>query len=303
MANFPFPELVFNSFGILLSVIALYYWVQLFKKFKKSKNEFTGFIWFFTAAFSIMLLNLASTYIILVKTDDVVNIQLKDSVINFNNMQVLEVLSRTMIVFSMTIGVYILYSPLKRGLIYTLSAVELKMQEKAEKKQEFHIDGSASYLIQDSTYGKETADRSSPNVMKLFMQIASQGHYGFIVTREYPIEVRKNWNVDSLPIIGLTTSKEGEELNNVQYMDPHNMVELSHAIKDFISKNERSVIIIDGLEYLIIQNNFNDVLRFIESINDFISKKKAVVIIPLDFKAVSESDLHLLKRELREYSI
>ena len=92
-------------------------------------------------------------------------------------------------------------------------------------------------------------------------------------------------------------------MQNVQYIDPTDLVRLSYAIKEFIKKSENSIVLLDGLEYLITQNSFSEVLKFIQALNDFVSQSKTRLVVPLDYKAVGVQELHLLKRELCELTI
>lgn len=304
----PMPEFLFNALGILLSLIALYYWVRLYKKIYRKKNELHGWVWLFASAFAILLLNMSSTYMLFAKARVTPGIPVAGVVVDFNTLQVLEVLSRTIIVFSMTVGVYLIYTPLKSGFVYALAPVGLKGSSSNKEKLKYSIKECMGYIIPEKTFvdvgtGFAVGDRSSSNTMQVFTDLVVHGVYGLIVTREYPAQVRKNWDVDDLPIIWLTTSKDVETMTNVQYIDPADIVGLSFAIKDFIQKSEDSVVVLDGIEYLITQNSFSEILKFIQSLNDFISKKKTRLVVPLDYKAVGETELHLLKRELCEIRV
>jgi len=305
------PELFFNSLGVLLSLIAVYYWVKLSRRMYRRKSEFQGWIWLFTSAFAILLLNISSTYMLFYNTrQSQISIPFYDTTVSFNLLQVVEVLSRTIIVFSMTVGVYLLYSKLKSGYVYALMPVGLESSSLSKEKMKYELGTSMSYIIPESNVSGSdkktlTGDRSSANSMHVFTDAVSHGAYGLIITREHPKQVRKNWDVDNLPIIWLTTSRDAsaEEMINVQYIDPADAVGLSHAIKDFIRKSEDSVVLFDGLEYMITQNSFNEALKFIQSLDDVISQSKTKLLVPLDYKAIEDRELHLLKRELHEINV
>ncbi|MDD5111772.1 MAG: DUF835 domain-containing protein, partial [Candidatus Altiarchaeota archaeon] len=219
-----------------------------------------------------------------------------------------EVLSRTIIVFSMTVGVYLLYAPLKSGFVYALAPVGIKQGEAINEKLKYSINPSQSYLIPEKTSVEfnssySVRDRSSSNTMHVFTDLISHGIYGLIVTREFPGQVRKNWEVDSLPVMWLTNSKDVSALPNVQPVNPNDLAGLSHAIREFINKSDDSVVVIDGVEYLITQNTFSEVLKFIQSLNDTVSQRKARILVPLDYKTLGDREIHLLRRELCELTV
>jgi len=60
------------------------------------------------------------------------------------------------------------------------------------------------------------------------------------------------------------------------------MVELSHTIKEFIKKTGNGVVLLEGLEYLITQNDYRDVLKFVQSLSDSIAVSNSCLIVPVD---------------------
>jgi two-component system cell cycle response regulator len=71
-----------------------------------------------------------------------------------------------------------------------------------------------------------------------------------------------------------------------------------YVVEEFIDKNEQPVILLDGMEYLISNNSFNPVLRFIRRLIDKISETNTILIIGVSPKAINEQELKLLEREL-----
>ena len=65
-----------------------------------------------------------------------------------------------------------------------------------------------------------------------------------------------------------------------------------------INKYEKAVILLDGIEYLISNNGFNPVLRFIRRLIDKISETDTILLIGVSAKAMNEQELKLLEREL-----
>ena len=70
------------------------------------------------------------------------------------------------------------------------------------------------------------------------------------------------------------------------------------SFEEFIDKNEQAVILLDGIEYLISNNGFNPVLRFIRRLIDKISETSTILLIGVSSKAMNEQELKLLEREM-----
>ncbi|MBA3044469.1 DUF835 domain-containing protein [archaeon] len=109
------------------------------------------------------------------------------------------------------------------------------------------------------------------------------------ITRRDPEKIRriygKNFN-----IIWLTNVKAENT------MDPTDLERLMQSIEKFL--DEGKVLIIDAIEYLIVQNNYKTILKFIQSLNSMIVMKKSMLIVPVNPSALDTRELALLEREM-----
>jgi archaellum biogenesis ATPase FlaH len=71
-----------------------------------------------------------------------------------------------------------------------------------------------------------------------------------------------------------------------------------YIIEEFLSREKNSVLLLDGMEYLIGNNGFNPVLRFLRRLIDKISETQTILIITISPATVDERELKLLEREL-----
>ena len=90
--------------------------------------------------------------------------------------------------------------------------------------------------------------------------------------------------------------------NGISIFDasPTNLGILTHMVIKFIEENPSGVVLLDGLEYLVSNNDFNKVLRVIDQVNDHISQSKSVMIIPVDPRAFTPKELALLERNVEK---
>jgi archaellum biogenesis ATPase FlaH len=71
-----------------------------------------------------------------------------------------------------------------------------------------------------------------------------------------------------------------------------------YVAEEYIDNNEKPVLLLDGLEYLISNNTFNSVLRFIRRLIDKISESEAILLIGVSQLAIKEQELKLLEKEM-----
>ncbi|MBI5000102.1 MAG: DUF835 domain-containing protein [Euryarchaeota archaeon] len=148
------------------------------------------------------------------------------------------------------------------------------------------LDSGTGYLIKD-----ETGERS----YEIFAEHVKHGFQGLCVTRDFPAKVRKRYGFEKTPVIWLSTT-EGEAT-----VAPQNLSGLYYNIENFMRRSERGIVILAGLEYLISHNTYQSVLKFIQLVNELISVKGAVLIVPLSPLTLEEKDLKMVERELTIY--
>ena len=150
----------------------------------------------------------------------------------------------------------------------------------------YNIDFKHSYLV------KEPKPIISLNI---FNSMIDEGVSGLCITRANPTEIRVKYQFQETPIIRLTRNRIDAET----CVDPSNITRLSVEISKFIQNTPRGVILLEGLEYLISQNNYPIILRFIQLLNDKIMLGNSCMIIPLNPLILKENELHMLERDMK----
>jgi hypothetical protein len=147
------------------------------------------------------------------------------------------------------------------------------------EKLEMHSPKGISYLVEEEEPGR------SYNLFSKYIPLTDC----LCITRRDPEKISriygKNFN-----IIWLTNVKAENT------MDPTDLERLMQSIEKFL--DEGKVLIIDALEYLIVQNNYKTILKFIQSLNSMIVLKKSMLIVPVNPSALDTKELALLEREM-----
>jgi len=126
----------------------------------------------------------------------------------------------------------------------------------------------------------------------LFLNEINAGCKGLYISRTNPEQIKGRSKLENASIYWLTDS-----LTDEMSVSPEPDL-LFAFISDFMEKNERSVILLDGLEYLITHANFEQVLRFVQGIKDKVGVHDSRLIIPINPQALSKKEIALLEREM-----
>lgn len=147
-----------------------------------------------------------------------------------------------------------------------------------------NVERGIGYLVMEENPSKS---------YKLFSDFIDSGYSGLCITRTFPQRVRSNYYFEGISILWL--SRRG----GTDSILPTNLGAVVSNIKDFMVANEKSVILLDGLEYLIVHNDFEKVLKLVHALDELTAINNSILIIPLNFQTLDEEKIALLKRELK----
>ena len=146
-------------------------------------------------------------------------------------------------------------------------------------------------LVPGNSYLLEVVDPAI--AYDIFLDQISGGRKGMIVAREYPEKVQKKWGLSEVPYLWLSY-----EIQNKYGREPTNVPLIYSEIKNFLGSVTQPIVLISGLEYLISQNNFPKILKFIQLINDNIAMNEGMLLLPVSAETLNQKDVRLLEREL-----
>jgi len=138
------------------------------------------------------------------------------------------------------------------------------------------IQSGRCYLV------KEEKPRNSLQVLS---ELIADGYAGLCVSRSFPGDIKAK-----LIWLGRKAPDGMESVDR--------MAEIMKKVEEFTSANERSAVLLDGLEYLCAHHEFGTVLRFLHDLKELITSQNAVLLIPVDPRTLSGRELALLERDL-----
>ena len=166
-----------------------------------------------------------------------------------------------------------------------------------ERKRESSLGITRKY---DLRQGRSYIVEESPPHMSLdafvnFVTTSSengQKTVGMVVTRQHPDLLREKYGLEETPIYWLAT-RAGDKV-----ISPTNLGILTNMLVRFAENTSDGVILLDGIEYLISNNDFTKVLKMVDQVNDYVSQSGCRMIIPVDPRAFDSKQLALLERNM-----
>jgi chromosomal replication initiator protein DnaA len=152
------------------------------------------------------------------------------------------------------------------------------------EKKDDRLRMSHSYLIEEERPVK---------CFEYFVDNLNLGMKGLALTRINPKRVKEQFDVGDATILWLT-DKEGDSDSRVMPV----LERIIYKIEDFLNSPGKSILLIDGLDYLISNNNFDSVLRFLRRLIDEVSESEAIFITSVTPETIGEQGLKILEREM-----
>jgi hypothetical protein len=185
----------------------------------------------------------------------------------------------------MTVGLYCMWlvlvsAPLSNLKLRNFFSPPESTQHKETEPQKLHK--GTIYLMKG---------RNIERSYILFAEKAKEATSALIITRKNPLRIKSLYNLSDIPALWLSQKEEEDVLF------PNQLHKLVYLISEAVFDQEGSLILLDGLEYLIVHNRFEDVLKQLYIIREVLSRHGAIMLIPVDPEAFSEKQLGFLEKE------
>lgn len=127
---------------------------------------------------------------------------------------------------------------------------------------------------------------------ELLDQSLSSGYSGLIVTRDYPKKLVSEKEIGTCRILWLTSMVGDGRIN------PTAIGILMGQIRNFIESQPRTIVVLDGLEYLVTLNTYDRMLQFMHQLRDVVVTNECIFLVPVDPRTLGQRELALLERSM-----
>ena len=141
-----------------------------------------------------------------------------------------------------------------------------------------------SYLIKD---------KNNKSAIDLIIDLVMEHHKGLIVARGNPAYIKRLIpEIKNLKIVLLTRE------THKGYTVISDLINLEKNIKDFGKKNKNTIILLDGVHYLITRFSFEKFIETLYNITDAVTKNKSIFFIRIDPSTVDSNQMAVFENEL-----
>lgn len=179
----------------------------------------------------------------------------------------------------------LLISHPKRSAILDKLDIKTRKEKRSRTKAKFDLKAGHLYLVKE-----RRADRS----FEVFTDLVTHGVSGLCISRSLPNMIREEHGLRKTPIVWLTANETPQE----KCLPPTDIPRLHLAITDFIEKAPEGVVMMDGIEYLITNNNFATILKLIQLLGDKVMLHRGRMIVPVGPGAIGDKEMGLLEKEM-----
>lgn len=157
-----------------------------------------------------------------------------------------------------------------------------------------HCEACGSILQRvDLGYNYLVVDNNPEAAYEQFKSVLKKGVTGLCISTTYPEKLRKEYALVDVAMYWLS-----DTTSEFATLDPRRLdFEIMRTISNFVRKEKGSVVIIDGFEYLAVENGFENALKFIKKVNDLSSINDSTLFVPITPVGLGEDELSMLKKE------
>ncbi|OGS49938.1 MAG: hypothetical protein A3K65_04400 [Euryarchaeota archaeon RBG_16_68_12] len=129
--------------------------------------------------------------------------------------------------------------------------------------------------------------------LEWFHSIVKKNVPGLAMSTTFQEKLRKEFGFEQVDLYWLTDTDTGPKSIDPKRLD----FEMMRTISNFIKRTKGGAVLLDGLEYLVVENAFDRVLRFVKKVNDLASVHEVTLIVPVTAGSLGADELSLLRKE------
>jgi hypothetical protein len=133
-------------------------------------------------------------------------------------------------------------------------------------------------------------DKKADRALGLYNLLKSKNKEVLVVTRLHPDRLNEDFHIPSSSVFWLSSSAGPRNIN------PQNIGILTDTLIRAYEKGEAAVIL-EGVEYLMLQNDFSKVLRLMSYLYESVAVNHGMLIITLDPEAFNTKEFALLTKD------
>lgn len=165
--------------------------------------------------------------------------------------------------------------------VFLVALIVLAALLATRKKVSAKLEKGHVYLLMESQPKKS---------IQLIKEYGRLGYEGLVITRLSPEQVQKK--LKKQKILQLSSGAKEDSI------PPDNVVNILLRMKEFMTNRKESILLLDGLDYIAIQNTFDDALSLIRKLAESVTLYRGILLVSLNPKSLEEKEIMLLGEEM-----
>jgi hypothetical protein len=116
---------------------------------------------------------------------------------------------------------------------------------------------------------------------------------GLCITSTFPEKIKKEYDLKNTDVVWVSDTTGDPSILNPKRLE----FETMRTIGNFLKGKPNAILMLDGFEYLIVENGFEKVLKFVKKINDLSSVNHATFLVPMGGDSITPEQIGLLRKE------
>ncbi|MBU7032561.1 MAG: DUF835 domain-containing protein [Theionarchaea archaeon] len=133
----------------------------------------------------------------------------------------------------------------------------------------------------------ESQPKKSIQLMKEYGRL---GYEGLVISRVPAEQIQKK--LKKHKILQLSSAAKEDSIS------PDNVVNILLRMKEFMTSKKSSILLLDGIDYIALQNSFEDSLNLIQKLIESVTLYKGILLVSVNPKGLEEKELIQLEEEM-----
>ena len=146
-------------------------------------------------------------------------------------------------------------------------------------------------LLQGNSY--LISEKGNKSTVELFMSLCGLDHKGLCITRSDSDMIHNKFSSSDVQVMLLNQRKVGDFENIADFDD------LETAIMKFSKKHKNAVILLERVDYLIINFSFDQFIKKLYQINNIVSENKSILLLHINPASLDMRQMAILEDEFQ----
>jgi hypothetical protein len=134
-------------------------------------------------------------------------------------------------------------------------------------------------------------DKKADRMLAVLKHWKGNGNRALCVSRIHPDRLKEDFGIEPSDVLWLSNSTGPRNVN------PQNITILTDMLMRFFERGPGGIVAFEGVEYLVMQNDFARVLRLINYLYESVAVSQNVLIVTIDPRAFNPKELAYLEKD------